>query len=82
MFMHHYLTSLPYTCRLKEAQQRAPEEFKAFYECMDYYRYAPILCQQNASLENPHNLLNLVHNHCGSTAVSVVMNGLYLQQQI
>lgn len=22
---------------LKEAQQKAPKEFKAFYECMDYY---------------------------------------------
>jgi hypothetical protein len=25
--------------RLKMAQEKAPKEFKVFYECMDYYRY-------------------------------------------
>ena len=27
-------------CRLKAAQEKAPAEFKALYECMDYYRFA------------------------------------------
>lgn len=25
-------------CRLKEVHEKAPAEFKAYYECLDYYR--------------------------------------------
>lgn len=28
----------PMPCRLKEVHDKAPAEFKAYYECLDYYR--------------------------------------------
>ena len=31
-------------CRLKDLNAKAPEELKAFCECMDYYRWNPLLC--------------------------------------
>ena len=80
--MHHYLTFVFYTCRLKGAQQRAPKEFKAFYECMDYYRYVIIICQRIDVLGISLHSLNLVYNKSRSAFVVTVIYYHSLQQQI
>ena len=32
------LISIPHLCRLKDCQAKASDEFKAYTECMDYFR--------------------------------------------
>ena len=42
-------------CRLKDLNEKAPEELKAYCECMDYYRctqYLDMLCYLLAWMAN------------------------------